>query len=240
MVLQISTHLQSVWLHEASAFRKTILEHCPCLNEWVMPFWFTGQLPTWLQGMLLRNGPGMHTIGDSKYNHWFDGLALLHSFTFKNGKLLHAGLKGTQRPTLWCLTLLILFQVGLECCGFCLQNAVWGGNCCGGSLSTHSLAPHPSQQQLECLCRAVCREMLLVLPSAVLKFRAVVTPAQHKPSSGQVPAGQPSPSTQVKKISVFSCESATGTVVPRGSSAVDEQLSFREDQHSPFGIWLQL
>ncbi|XP_032925240.1 beta,beta-carotene 15,15'-dioxygenase isoform X1 [Catharus ustulatus] len=48
-----------------------------------------GQLPTWLQGILLRNGPGMHTIGDSKYNHWFDGMALLHSFTFKNGEVYY-------------------------------------------------------------------------------------------------------------------------------------------------------
>ncbi|XP_010213925.1 PREDICTED: beta,beta-carotene 15,15'-monooxygenase, partial [Tinamus guttatus] len=45
--------------------------------------------PTWLQGILLRNGPGMHTIGDTKYNHWFDGLALLHSFTFKNGEVYY-------------------------------------------------------------------------------------------------------------------------------------------------------
>ncbi|XP_010130647.1 PREDICTED: beta,beta-carotene 15,15'-monooxygenase [Buceros rhinoceros silvestris] len=48
-----------------------------------------GQLPTWLEGVLLRNGPGMHTIGDTKYNHWFDGLALLHSFTFKNGEVYY-------------------------------------------------------------------------------------------------------------------------------------------------------
>lgn len=109
-------------------------------------FLFIGQLPTWLQGILLRNGPGMHTIGDSKYNHWFDGLALLHSFTFKNGKLLHIGLKGTQQPTFstfWCLMLLILFRVGLECFGFCLQSAV----CVRGELlwgkSLHT-PPHTS------------------------------------------------------------------------------------------------
>ncbi|KFP90818.1 PREDICTED: beta,beta-carotene 15,15'-monooxygenase [Apaloderma vittatum] len=48
-----------------------------------------GQLPTWLQGVLIRNGPGMHTIGDTQYNHWFDGLALLHSFTFKNGEVYY-------------------------------------------------------------------------------------------------------------------------------------------------------
>ncbi|XP_066494064.1 beta,beta-carotene 15,15'-dioxygenase [Tiliqua scincoides] len=48
-----------------------------------------GQIPSWMEGILLRNGPGMHTIGESKYNHWFDGMALLHSFTIKNGKVFY-------------------------------------------------------------------------------------------------------------------------------------------------------
>ncbi|XP_062031824.1 beta,beta-carotene 15,15'-dioxygenase isoform X2 [Lepus europaeus] len=29
----------------------------------------------------------MHTIGESRYNHWFDGLALLHSFTIRDGEV---------------------------------------------------------------------------------------------------------------------------------------------------------
>ncbi|CAH2324534.1 beta,beta-carotene 15,15 -monooxygenase [Pelobates cultripes] len=48
-----------------------------------------GQIPKWLQGTLLRNGPGKHTVGDMSYNHWFDGLALLHSFTFKDGEVYY-------------------------------------------------------------------------------------------------------------------------------------------------------
>uniref|UniRef100_A0A8C4YCM4 Beta-carotene oxygenase 1 n=1 Tax=Gopherus evgoodei TaxID=1825980 RepID=A0A8C4YCM4_9SAUR len=47
------------------------------------------ELPSWLQGILLRNGPGMHTVGETQYNHWFDGLALMHSFTFKNGEVYY-------------------------------------------------------------------------------------------------------------------------------------------------------
>ncbi|XP_037671833.1 beta,beta-carotene 15,15'-dioxygenase [Choloepus didactylus] len=47
----------------------------------------TGKIPEWLQGTLLRNGPGMHTVGETRYNHWFDGLALLHSFTIRDGKV---------------------------------------------------------------------------------------------------------------------------------------------------------
>ncbi|XP_004437134.1 PREDICTED: beta,beta-carotene 15,15'-monooxygenase [Ceratotherium simum simum] len=49
----------------------------------------TGKIPTWLQGTLLRNGPGMHTVGETRYNHWFDGLALLHSFTIRDGEVYY-------------------------------------------------------------------------------------------------------------------------------------------------------
>ncbi|XP_048211009.1 beta,beta-carotene 15,15'-dioxygenase isoform X2 [Perognathus longimembris pacificus] len=49
----------------------------------------TGKIPTWLRGTLLRNGPGMHAVGESKYNHWFDGLALLHSFSIRDGEVYY-------------------------------------------------------------------------------------------------------------------------------------------------------
>uniref|UniRef100_A0A8C9W726 Beta-carotene oxygenase 1, like n=1 Tax=Scleropages formosus TaxID=113540 RepID=A0A8C9W726_SCLFO len=48
-----------------------------------------GCVPDWLQGTLLRNGPGMFTLGGTTYNHWFDGMALLHSFTFKDGEVYY-------------------------------------------------------------------------------------------------------------------------------------------------------
>ncbi|XP_078257680.1 beta,beta-carotene 15,15'-dioxygenase-like [Rhinoraja longicauda] len=48
-----------------------------------------GEIPKWLHGILIRNGPGIHKIGDTIYNHWFDGLALLHSFTFQNGEVFY-------------------------------------------------------------------------------------------------------------------------------------------------------
>jgi len=40
-----------------------------------------GALPPWLRGTLVRNGPGRFEVEDDTYNHWFDGLALLHAFT---------------------------------------------------------------------------------------------------------------------------------------------------------------
>ena len=44
-----------------------------------------GTIPPWLSGRLIRNGPGLFEVGDTKYNHLFDGLSLLHSFTVDQG-----------------------------------------------------------------------------------------------------------------------------------------------------------
>lgn len=44
-----------------------------------------GSLPEWLTGMLLRNGPGRWDFDKQEVNHWFDGLAMLHSFDFADG-----------------------------------------------------------------------------------------------------------------------------------------------------------
>ncbi|KAM9835981.1 beta,beta-carotene 15,15'-dioxygenase [Aulostomus maculatus] len=48
-----------------------------------------GCVPSWLQGTLLRNGPGLFSVGESEYNHWFDGLSLIHSFTFSAGDVFY-------------------------------------------------------------------------------------------------------------------------------------------------------
>ena len=49
-----------------------------------------GVLPKWLRGVLLRNGPALFEIGEQKLNHWFDGLAMLHAFSFGGGKVSYA------------------------------------------------------------------------------------------------------------------------------------------------------
>uniref|UniRef100_A0A672Z4Z9 Beta-carotene oxygenase 1, like n=1 Tax=Sphaeramia orbicularis TaxID=375764 RepID=A0A672Z4Z9_9TELE len=46
-------------------------------------------VPSWLQGTLLRNGPGKFSVGESEYKHWFDGMSLIHSFTFSNGEVTY-------------------------------------------------------------------------------------------------------------------------------------------------------
>lgn len=49
-----------------------------------------GDLPQWLRGVLLRNGPALFEIGEQKLNHWFDGLAMLHAFSFGDGRVSYA------------------------------------------------------------------------------------------------------------------------------------------------------
>jgi beta,beta-carotene 9',10'-dioxygenase len=50
----------------------------------------TGRLPEWLTGTLVRNGPGAFQVGNSRYRHWFDGLAMLHRFTIADGRISYA------------------------------------------------------------------------------------------------------------------------------------------------------
>jgi len=41
-----------------------------------------GDLPDWLDGTLVRNGPARFQVGDDRVEHWFDGLAMLQRFDF--------------------------------------------------------------------------------------------------------------------------------------------------------------
>jgi beta,beta-carotene 9',10'-dioxygenase len=45
-----------------------------------------GELPSWLQGSLLRTGPAKFEVGEQPLSHWFDGLAMLHRFTIAGGR----------------------------------------------------------------------------------------------------------------------------------------------------------
>ncbi|KAJ0063604.1 hypothetical protein NL108_004434 [Boleophthalmus pectinirostris] len=48
-----------------------------------------GTIPEWINGNFLRNGPGKFEIGNQKFNHWFDGMALLHQFKIANGEVTY-------------------------------------------------------------------------------------------------------------------------------------------------------
>lgn len=45
-----------------------------------------GAIPAWLSGTLVRTGPAKFEVGTQKYNHWFDGLGMLHRFSISNGE----------------------------------------------------------------------------------------------------------------------------------------------------------
>ena len=49
-----------------------------------------GTIPAWLNGTLLRTGPARFEVGRQAYNHWFDGLAMLHKFSFAGGRVAYA------------------------------------------------------------------------------------------------------------------------------------------------------
>ena len=49
-----------------------------------------GEMPAWLAGTLLRTGPAKFEVGEQRMRHWFDGLAMLHSFTFGGGTVSYA------------------------------------------------------------------------------------------------------------------------------------------------------
>lgn len=49
-----------------------------------------GSVPQWLSGMLLRTAPARYEIADEAYNHWFDGLAMLHRFDFASRRVSYS------------------------------------------------------------------------------------------------------------------------------------------------------
>src|SRR2546425_763787 len=49
-----------------------------------------GSLPEWLTGPLLRTGPAKFEVGARSYRHWFDGLAMLHRFSFDGSTVSYA------------------------------------------------------------------------------------------------------------------------------------------------------
>nr|XP_020454650.1 beta,beta-carotene 9',10'-oxygenase isoform X2 [Monopterus albus] len=48
-----------------------------------------GIIPSWINGRLLRNGPGKFEFGNTHYNHWFDGMAMLHQFKMEKGQVTY-------------------------------------------------------------------------------------------------------------------------------------------------------
>ncbi|XP_050673911.1 carotenoid isomerooxygenase-like isoform X2 [Leptidea sinapis] len=49
----------------------------------------TGEIPLWLRGTLLRNGPGSEKVGSMHFEHLFDFSALLHRFAIQDGQVTY-------------------------------------------------------------------------------------------------------------------------------------------------------
>ncbi|GER25576.1 carotenoid cleavage dioxygenase 8, partial [Striga asiatica] len=59
-------------------------------ERWQGELQVEGQIPNWLNGTYLRNGPGLWHIGDYNFRHLFDGYATLVRLHFENGGLTMA------------------------------------------------------------------------------------------------------------------------------------------------------
>jgi carotenoid cleavage dioxygenase-like enzyme len=49
-----------------------------------------GEVPPWLGGSLIRTGPARFEANGRSLNHWFDGQAMLHRFSFADGRVAYA------------------------------------------------------------------------------------------------------------------------------------------------------
>ena len=49
-----------------------------------------GELPAWLCGTFVRTGPAKYETDQQPLRHWFDGYAMLHAFSFSDGKVRYA------------------------------------------------------------------------------------------------------------------------------------------------------
>jgi carotenoid cleavage dioxygenase-like enzyme len=50
----------------------------------------SGSVPPWLGGALVRVTPAKLEVGERRLNHWFDGLAMLNRFGFRDGRVSYA------------------------------------------------------------------------------------------------------------------------------------------------------
>ncbi|XP_056141019.1 carotenoid-cleaving dioxygenase, mitochondrial-like [Lampris incognitus] len=86
---------------DAKASIRTVLKGLECITPLVRSVEETpepistevqGTIPPWIHGNLLRNGPGKFEFGNTHYNHWFDGMAMLHQFKIENGQVTYKSL----------------------------------------------------------------------------------------------------------------------------------------------------
>ncbi|GIY05819.1 retinal Mueller cells isomerohydrolase [Caerostris darwini] len=64
------------------------LRSCKKESEKAIDGELQGEIPKWLKGSLIRVGSGLLEVGPDRYNHVFDGLALMHKFCFEDGRTI--------------------------------------------------------------------------------------------------------------------------------------------------------
>jgi beta,beta-carotene 9',10'-dioxygenase len=55
-----------------------------------IPLAVEGAFPEWLGGSLIRTGPAKFEVRQQNYQHWFDGLAMLHCFDLRGGGVTYS------------------------------------------------------------------------------------------------------------------------------------------------------
>lgn len=49
-----------------------------------------GEIPSWIEGTYVRNGPSKFFARDQALSHWFDGLSMLHAFHLEGGQCIYS------------------------------------------------------------------------------------------------------------------------------------------------------
>ncbi|MDY6764104.1 MAG: carotenoid oxygenase family protein [Halobacteria archaeon] len=49
-----------------------------------------GDVPNWIDGSLIRNGPAKFEVGEKEFQHWFDGLGMLRKFAFEDSEVTYS------------------------------------------------------------------------------------------------------------------------------------------------------
>lgn len=69
-----------------STSKSSWLRHCEQDTPSPVQGKLQGHIPEWVEGRLIRVGPGVHHIGNTSYKHLFDPLALLHMVQIQGGQ----------------------------------------------------------------------------------------------------------------------------------------------------------
>nr|QNU40515.1 EcBCO-like7 [Palaemon carinicauda] len=71
---------------EHSTTQSSWLRHCDQDTPNPVQGKLEGHIPEWVEGRLIRVGPGVHHVGNTSYKHLFDPLALLHMVQIQDGQ----------------------------------------------------------------------------------------------------------------------------------------------------------